>query len=283
MRQLPLLVILAALGCMLAQQSSETDIMQGMSTPQVGGEVPTTLEETKKLPLKTVRKLLADRGLKCEGCTEKGAFFCSFVHMCAHAVCCLVSGDLVDMLWCVVFWILGSLGGVYFRLPFRFHCHRNNRDAPVKQKDELFGRPVKHGAATNGDQDYEAIMRQIQEEQNKNNKFKKLLEEKGINTAGMNFGGCGCLGCGSCFREVTHADCCAICSNSGDPAKLAELLEKLQHAKPPSAGPNGEANPLDADARREDIRQQHAERLKQRRAEARRRKAAANDEDVTEL
>lgn len=84
-------------------------------------------------------------------------------------------------------------------------------------------------------------------------------------------------------KALDHLLLWGIDRNSGDPAKLAELLEKLQHAKPPSPGPDDEGTPVDADARREDIRQQHAERLKQRRAEARRRKAAEKEEDVTEL
>jgi hypothetical protein len=92
------------------------------------------------------------------------------------------------MLWSVAFW--NAVRWVFACCFDAFvSMYRQNRDAPVKPKEELFDRPVKRGAASNGNEDYEAIMRQIQEEQNKNNKFKKLLEEKGINTAGMNFGG----------------------------------------------------------------------------------------------
>jgi hypothetical protein len=72
MTRILLLVLLALSTGALAQQSIDSDVKQGVSGVQVGSEIPNTLEETKKLPLKIVRKLLADRGLKCEGCSEKG-------------------------------------------------------------------------------------------------------------------------------------------------------------------------------------------------------------------
>lgn len=74
----------------------------------------------------------------------------------------------------------------------------------------------------------------------------------------------------------------------GDPAKLAELYEKLSRSMPQGQPPaeGGSDSPQahhDPHAAREETRRQHDERMKQRREEAKERKRAKREQTEGEL
>jgi hypothetical protein len=119
---------------------------------------PKTLQELRKLPLKHLRAMLADRGVDCVGCSEK--------------VCRWLSSSSPPL--------------------------KPRRQSEVANRVfETQHLPVTgQGVSAEAERmpppehfDHASLMKKMQKDRDRNAEFKKKLQEAGVNTDGINFGG----------------------------------------------------------------------------------------------